>query len=121
MLSMKTTTALVGVGAAALAGAAIYLVLRKPDEEKALPSGPSKLGPGSFPTGGGSGSGSTNRGDTTHAIADHSIDQIVDIIRGSASRGVQPEKTQTQQTVDPQLLEPTETDDQWTKAKEAGL
>lgn len=111
MMPMKTTTALVGVGAAALAGAAIYLALRKPDEEKAAsptPSGPSKLGPGS-------GSGSTNRGDTTHAITDHtSIDQIVDIVRGAASRGVKLQPGQT-------TLEPTTADEQWAKAKEAGL
>ena len=65
--------------------------------------------------------------DTTHSIIDHqSIDQIVDVIRGSGSRGLKlpGQTTQTQQqdiTQQTQTLEPTGSDSQWNKAKEAGL
>lgn len=126
---MKTTTALVGVGAAAVAGVALYFAFRKPEEEKtaaaATPT-PSKLGPGSTPAGG-SGSSRGGGADTTHSIIDHqSIDQIVDVIRGSGSRGLKlpGQTTQTQQqdiTQQTQTLEPTGSDSQWNKAKEAGL
>lgn len=128
MSTMKTTTALVGVGAAAVAGVAIYFAFRKPEEEKpaaATPT-PSKLGPGSTPAGG-SGSSRGGSTDTTHSIIDHqSIDQIVDVIRGSGSRGLKlpGQTTQTQQqpvTQQTQTLEPTGSDSQWNKAKEAGL
>lgn len=112
-----------------MAGVAIYFALRKPDEEKAAtatPTNPSKLGPGSTPAGG---SGSSRGGgtDATHSIIDHqSIDQIVDVIRGSGSRGLKlpGQTTQTQQqpvTQQTQTLEPTGSDSQWNKAKEAGL
>lgn len=109
MSTMKTTTALVGVGAAAVAGVALYFAFRKPEEEKSTPAG-------------GSGSSRGGGADTTHSIIDHqSIDQIVDVIRGSGSRGLKlpGQTTQTQQPVkqQTQTLEPS----QWNKAKEAGL
>lgn len=86
MLTMKTTTALVGVGAAALAGAAIYLALRKPDEEKAASPTPTN------PT-----------TPTTHPDTHPSFDKFVDQARGHIVNGGTPGG----QTTTPSPDEPT--------------
>lgn len=118
---MKTTTALVGIGAAAVAGIGLYFALRKPEEEKATASTTPTKGAG--PT---SGSGQGNSRGSGAPVPDHpSIDKIVDAIHGNATRGIQTmpstDGSRKQQTVGPQTMNPTGSDADWAKAKAAGL